>query len=212
MLARPVINRYGRRFRGYFPSHRMGCMVAWESLLELDAILLLEFSWGVLSYREQPALIQYHDGQKVRDYYPDFELVLDDGSLIHLEVKPTSELAKPAIRAKYQAIAAHYQSRQHAYRIVTELEIQREPLLGNVRKLAYLSGKKSQQELPDAQAVTKVLGSDAVPFDIAERTLGREMTLRLVAKGVLRCDLALPLSGETPVGIAKGGRHAAYLL
>lgn len=180
MLARPVINRYGRRFRGYFPFHRMGCMVAWESLLELDAILLLEFSWGVISYREQPALIQYHDGNKVRDYYPDFELVLDDGSLIHLEVKPTSELAKPAIQAKYQAIATHYQSRQHAYRIVTEQEIQREPLQSNVRALAYLSGKISQQQLPDTQAVVSAVGSDELPFHVAERTLSREMTLRLI--------------------------------
>lgn len=212
MLARPVINRYGRRFRGYFPSHRMGRMVAWESLLELDAILLLEFSWGVLSYREQPALIQYYDGDKVRDYYPDFELVLEDGSLLHLEVKPSAELAKPAIQAKYSAIAAHYQSRQQAYRIVTEQEIQREPLLGNVRTLAYLTGKKSQQQLPDVQAVAKAMGSDELPFLIVERMLGREMTLRLIARGTLRCDLAQPLSGETPVFVVKGGLHATYLL
>lgn len=68
---------------------QLSIAMARESLLEQDAILLLEFSWGVLSYREQPALIEYHDGNKVREYYPNFELVLEDGSPVHLEVKPT---------------------------------------------------------------------------------------------------------------------------
>lgn len=137
---------------------------------------------------------------------------MDDGSLAHLEVKPSSELAKPAIQAKYSAIASHYQARRQAYRIVTEREIQREPLLGNVRTLAYLSGKKSQQQLPDAQTIAKALGSDDLPFQTVELTLGREVTLRLIAKGTLRCDLAQPLSGETPVIVVRGGRHATYLL
>lgn len=56
MLVRKVITRRGRRFRGYFPSRKLGRMVAWESLTERDVILLLEFSPGVLSYQEQPAL------------------------------------------------------------------------------------------------------------------------------------------------------------
>lgn len=63
MLSRKVVTLSGRRFRGYFPSYKMGRTVAWESLLELAAIHLLEFSRGVLSYREQPVLIQYPDGE-----------------------------------------------------------------------------------------------------------------------------------------------------
>ncbi len=50
MLARKVVTRRGRRFRGYYPSAKLGRMVAWESLLERDAILLIEFSPGVLTY------------------------------------------------------------------------------------------------------------------------------------------------------------------
>lgn len=210
MLARPVINRYGRRFRGNYPSNKLGRMVAWESLLERDT--LLEFSWGVLSYQEQPALIHYHDGQQLREYYPDFEVTLDDGSLIHLEVKPATELAKPAIQAKYRAIAAHYQARQQAYRIVTEQEVRHEPQLSNVRTLAYLAGKKIQTGLPSAVDVVNALGIEVAPFHAVEARLGREMTLRLISKGVLLCDLALPLSGDTPITVAKGGRHATYLL
>lgn len=211
MHSRKVVTRRGRRFRGYFPSYKMGRMVAWESLLELAAIHLLEFSRGVLSYREQPVLIQYADGEHIRDYYPDFEAVLFDGVAIHVEVKTTYQLAKPKIQSKFQAIAAHYQRRQQGFRLVTEKELQREPLLGNVRTLAYLVGK-TKQTLLSPQELLKLLGAEIVAFDFAESCIGRDALLRLLAYGVLDCDLNQPLSGDTSVRIVKGDGHATYLI
>jgi hypothetical protein len=96
MLARKVITRRGRRFRGYFPSRKLGRMMEWESLNERNVILLFEFSPGVLSYQAQPALIHYHDGQDTRAYYPDFEVIFLNGEAIHVEVKLARELAKRA--------------------------------------------------------------------------------------------------------------------
>lgn len=211
MPSRKVVTRRGRRFRGYFPSYKMGRMVAWESLLELAAIHLLEFSRGVLSYREQPVLIQYADGELFRDYYPDFEVVLFDGEVIHLEVKTTYQLAKPKIQSKFHAIAAHYQRRQQGFRLVTEKELQREPLLSNVRTLAYLVGKTTQV-LQSPQELMKLLGAEIVAFDFAEACIGRDTLLRSLAHGVLDCDLNQPLSGTTLVQIVKGDGHATYLI
>ena len=81
MSSRNVVTRSGQRIRGYFPSHKCGQMIAWESLLERDAILLLEFSQGVVSYRHQPFVIDYSDGEQMRKYYPDFEVVLEGGEV-----------------------------------------------------------------------------------------------------------------------------------
>ncbi|MHB1401831.1 MAG: TnsA endonuclease N-terminal domain-containing protein [Thiobacillus sp.] len=211
MLARKVITRRGRRFRGYFPSSKLGRMVAWESLLERDAILLIEFSPGVLSYQEQPALVQYADGTRVRDYYPDFELELANGKRIHVEVKSSHQLAKPEFKAKYTAIAEHYARIRMDYRIVTEAEICREPLQTNLRLLAYLVGRKGLR-LPGARELSEEFGSDAVPFEVLETVLGRATTLRLLASGRLECDLDLPLTGDTPVSVTKGERNAAIFL
>ena len=211
MLSRKVVTRRGRRFRGYFPSYKMGRMVAWESLLELAAIHLLEFSRGVLSYREQPVLIQYADGDLIRDYYPDFEVVLFDGVAIHLEVKTTYQLAKPKIQSKFQAIAAHYCRRQQGFQLVTEKELQREPLLSNVRTLAYLVGK-TKQVLPSPQELLNLLGAEIVSFVFAESRFGREALLRFLAYGVLDCDLNQPLSGDTLVQIVRGESHASYFI
>ncbi len=60
MPVRKVVTPSGRKVRGYFPSKKMGRMVAWESQIELDAILLFEFSPGVISFQEQPEKIQYY--------------------------------------------------------------------------------------------------------------------------------------------------------
>lgn len=211
MLARKVVTRRGRRFRGYFPSHKLSRMVAWESLLERDAIQLLEFSPGVVSYQEQPTLIHYFDGHQMRDYYPDFELLLRGGAWVHLEVKTSSQLAKPKVASKLRAIATNYIQRKQKFRIVTEQEIRREPLLTNARTLSYLLGR-SGYSLPTAAALIQILGQNPLPFSMAEAKLGRETTLRLIATGALECDLTQPLTADTPVVVAQGGRHATILL
>ena len=56
-------------------------MVEWESLLERDAILLFEFSPGVVSYQEQPAEILYELEGVIHRYYPDFEVILKEKNL-----------------------------------------------------------------------------------------------------------------------------------
>lgn len=211
MLSRKVVTRRGRRIRGYFPSGKLGRMVAWESLLERDAIYLLEFSPGVVSYQEQPAIVRYFDGSQLRDYYPDFRLVLNDGSEFHLEVKPESKLARPPVRARMEAIAAHYAQQGRKFRIATEREIRREPLLANVRMLTYLRDGRGHV-LPSVAELAKVFEADTVPFSTIEAVLGRETVLRLLAASRLSCDLTRMLSSDTPVALTHGGRDAAVLL
>jgi len=112
MRVRKIVTRRGRRFRGYFPSVKMGRTVHWESLLEKDALLLLELSPGVAAYQEQPEVIEYFDGKQFREYIPDLKLILQDGTIRYLEVKPADQLVRPSIRQKYEAIALHFQSIQ----------------------------------------------------------------------------------------------------
>ncbi len=203
MPVRKVVTRRGRRFRGYFPSKKLHRMVAWESLLERDAILLLEVSPGVVSFQEQPTLIQYFDGTSLRDYYPDFEVVLADGTVFHLEVKTSAKLKNPKVATKFSAIAAHYQEKGLGFRIVTEEELQREPLLSNAQAVAYLQGGTVYPPLSPRQ-LRRDLGGVAVPFENAEAMLGRETVLRLIANRKLACDLNQPLAGSTLLTIQEG--------
>lgn len=212
MLARKVITRRGRRFRGYFPSRKLGRMVAWESLTERDVILLLEFSPGVLSYQEQPALVQYHDGQDMRAYYPDFEVVFLDGEAIHVEVKTAQDLAKPVMQEKYRTIAADYIRRQQGFRIVSDHDLRSGSLLRNLQLLASvqrMAGRTTEFKRLWEEHFTQ----EQVPFADAEARLGRATVLALLAVGVTHCDLREPLVGDTPVHLLQeGGCDVTYLL
>ena len=56
--ARRVITRSPTRTVGRFPSLKCGRTIHWESQLERDFVLRLEFDEGVVSYREQPETIE----------------------------------------------------------------------------------------------------------------------------------------------------------
>ncbi|MBN9422240.1 MAG: TnsA endonuclease N-terminal domain-containing protein [Candidatus Accumulibacter sp.] len=208
MPARKVVTRRGRRFRGYFPSRKLGRMVAWESLLERDAILLLEFSSGVVSYREQPVLIEYFDGQQIRGYYPDFEADLTDGDVLHVEVKASFQLAKPKIESKFRVIAADYRRRQHDFRIITEAEIRREPMHSNLKNLARYSRHCETLESTRRQ-ISFLLKDGALPMNALG--LDDACIWRLLACGYLHCNLAAPIMATTLLSLQGGGDDAALL-
>jgi hypothetical protein len=194
-----------------YPSLKLGRMVACESLLEGDLVILLEFSPGVLSYQEQPARIEYWDGERMREYFPDFEVCLSDGTQAHLEVKSSGRLAKPKIAAKYRAIARHYRRSERQFRIVTELELHREPLRSNVRKLSYLR-RRSGRDLPTTDALCRMLGHDPRSLTSVEAYMGQLTTWQLLAIGRLVCDLTQTITPDTLVSVDQGGCHATVLL
>ena len=212
MLSRKALTRSGRGFRMRVPSAKLNRMVECESILEGSLVLLLEHSPGVLTYQEQPALIQYWDGEQMREYYPDFEAVLLDGTRIHLEAKHSHTLAKPKIAKKYRAIATHYQGIPTSFRIVTELECQREPLRSNLRQLSYLRIKETADPLPTQVALSRLLGSTSVTVADLEADLGSAVVRRLLAVGLLHCDLTAEITPATLVSTAEGDGYASLLI
>jgi hypothetical protein len=211
MLSRNALTRSGRGFRKRIPSLKLNRMVECESILEGNVALLLEHSPGVVSYREQPALIRYWDGEQMRDYFPDFEAVLLDGTRIHLEAKHSYTLAKPKIAQKYRAIATHYQGTPIQFRIITELECQREPLRSNLRRLSYLRIKVTAEPLPTREVLYRLIGDSSAPLACLEARLGTDVSWRLLALGLLHCDLTAEITPDTLVTVVEGGCHATLL-
>jgi len=123
MLSRKVVTRSGRGFRGYFPSKKLNRLVQFESLLERDAIQLFENAKDVIHFREQPTIIYYHIDSEQKKYYPDFELQLSDGQVVHVEIKPSIKLSRLEIAKKYRAINMHYSTRGEYFALLTEKEL-----------------------------------------------------------------------------------------
>lgn len=211
MLSRKALTRSGRGFRMRIPSMKLGRMVECESILEGDVVLLLEYSPGVLSYQEQPALINYWDGEQMRAYFPDFEVLLSDGSRVHLEIKPSTKFGKPKIAEKYRAIATHYKNTPIQFRIVTEQECQREPLRSNLRRLSYLRTKLTADVLPMQGELVRLLGKMPIALAASEMIFGVAVTQRLLALGRLHCDLSAEITPDTLVSVVEGERNATLL-
>lgn len=210
MLARKVVTRSGRKIRGYFPSRKMGRMVAWESLLERDAILLMEFSRGILSFREQPERIIYHSGAESREYFPDF--VVDFGHTIaHIEVKPTAQLRTPKVSQKLSHIFTHYDRQGRIFLILDETRIRQQPLLDNLCRLQSFNRPRQDIERLRSHYLCQC-GQEGISLAEAIAHMGEPSILALLAYGVLDCDLEKPLCGHTLLALIKEGDHAPILL
>lgn len=73
---------------GYFSSYKNKRQINFESKLEHDFYLLLEFDRTVTSYQEQPFKIYYIYQEKKRRYTPDTLVNYIDGTQKVFEVKP----------------------------------------------------------------------------------------------------------------------------
>lgn len=213
MAVRKVVTRSGHGVRGYFPSRKMSRMVAWESQLERDAIMLLEFSLGVVGFREQPARVYFDQDGERHLYIPDFEVELADGRLLHVEVKPESKLRKPDIARRFAAITAHYSRSDNGFSILTEEVIRKEPRLSNLRLLAYHQPEDASS--PEMAAhIQKLVLLPAQTVAGATAVLGDVRAVyQLLAANVYGCDLDSPIGAETRIFPAgKEARHETLFI
>lgn len=198
MPVRKVVRPTGRGVRGHFPSRKMGRMIAWESLLERDAILRFEFSAGVIRYEEQPANIYYEHEGKTRHYIPDFELILKDGVIMHIEVKPHKKLVQSDNKSKYAAITKHYADIGVAFRILTEREIRVEPSISNLQRLARHIPRDENKCLDTYVESLALLPAQTLGGAVV--VCGDELPVyQLLAAGHYSFDLNEPLSIHTNI-------------
>lgn len=121
--AREPVRPTAGKVVGFFPSVKNNRQIAWESQLEKKACLLFEFSPAVSSYKEQPITIRFPSGDSVRKYTPDFELQLNTGQRIYVEVKPASKLADEELKATFRDIDAFWQQHGCYFIVLTDEEL-----------------------------------------------------------------------------------------
>lgn len=203
--SRTIVRHTGGIVRGKFPSRKNGRMVHHEGLLELDAIYLFEASPRIVRYREQPPTICYPDGHRLRRYTPDFELVLQTGELIWVEVKPTRSLQSEEVRHKLDCVAAHMRRSAMPFLILTDIAIRQEPRLSNIRRLYHHAAR-----VPPTLAAVKVAVErycDCFPMSLTKATaLFSECGLdpfSVLLAGQAQCSLEHPISPETQLQITE---------
>lgn len=74
-------------FPGWYWSATTGRHVGFESWLERDRLLLMDFDRDVVGIGSQPFWLHWHDGERVRRHAPDYFVRRADGSAVVVDVR-----------------------------------------------------------------------------------------------------------------------------
>lgn len=208
MPARTVPKNY-RHVTGRVYNSRTRSSSAFESTLERDYLLLLDFDPAVARYEEQPVTLDYSDRNGVqRRYTPDVLVEYADGSFVLCEVKRRDDLSQhwAEYKAKFKAARRYARERGGRFRLISEREI-RTPYLGNVKFLrpyrGYVVDPVQQAELLGTLAQGPVMTVECLLAVLAPDRDGQAHWLpvlwHLVAQRRVGADLEQPLTRDSRV-------------
>lgn len=207
--ARTIVRPTGGIVRGKFPSRKNGRMVHHEGLLELDAIYLFEASPLIVRYREQPTTIRYPDGNRLRRYTPDFELLLTTGEIVMIEIKPIRRLRTEEVQHTFKCISDHMRRNGIPFAILTDLAIRDEPRLANLKWIYHQAARVPPTSSALAVALNKHEPAFPTSISAANRLFdgtGIDACSFLLA-GRLRCDLNRPVALSTTLTVTTEANH-----
>lgn len=160
--------RTGRQdhYVGDVPMTRLnGKLVSGDSMLEIDALFLLDYDGGYADVVAQPFRIDIEVRGRVRRWTPDFLIVKKAARNVLVEVKVLSWLyhrdpAKAALaRARIHAIETACAQRGCSFMLLTEDEIRVEPRLYNAR----IAHRHNGAHVPNASVVIGLSAMAAAP-------------------------------------------------
>lgn len=189
-----------------------GGHVAFESSLERDLLLLLDFDPAVRAIREQPFSIQYQFEGATRRYTPDvlaeFGGVGAETHTVVYEVKMREELETSFVqlRPRFKAAVAFCRSRGWLFKIVTEKHI-RTPTLQNVQFLRRYQALGDQpvvkqqllQALKGLELATPETLLAATYWHGEQRMTAIPVFWQLVASRAIGVNLSKPLNMASPI-------------
>lgn len=137
---------------GSFASRKNGRMLGFESLLERDCMILLEFDDRVEKFEEQPVRVQGIKGTS--PYVPDLLIHYKPSPqgkrVVLAEVKHTTDLAKNKEKyaPKFERAREYAKARNWDFEIITEVECRppRLPTLKFLREYLHFEPEPSQVE------------------------------------------------------------------
>lgn len=145
--ARNVISPSGGIVRPKIPSRKNKRMVHCEGLLERDAAILFETSPHIARYGEQPITIHYPDGNRLRRYTPDFEVLLHSGESVYVGIKPERNLAKDDVKHKLACVTEYFARSGKRFAILPDTVIRQQPRLTNLYWLYKKSPRTPRRPL-----------------------------------------------------------------
>lgn len=207
MPVREIPKSY-RSVTGKFASLKNGRSISFESSLERDLFLSLEFDSLVNTYEEQPIVITGEvDGLHTK-YTPDCLTTHIDGTQALIEVKYQTDLEKADddLLRRLRLAKSYAEQHEMEFRVVTELDL-RGTRLDN-QKFIYRFSTPPKNFEQMALAVKSALKQPMVLNELLSafsadkhiQTTFIPTIWHLVFIGELQIDMGFPITGSTLIG------------
>lgn len=197
MPVRKVSNRGGNVI-GCFPSMKVRRMVAFESLIELDYLYLLDYEANVEWFEEQPLTIEYYHDGKALHYTPDFHIVDTERGNVLIECKPLIFIDKEENQRKFWAAKAWCMERGWTFQVVTDQDIRTGFRLENIKLLTryarYVVEPQTKAQI--YASLSSIQGAMSVD-DLAKRMtqIDFSATMAAILCMAFHHELFIPLDG-----------------
>lgn len=145
LRMRRLVHRGTQRPVFRVPSITLGRTVECESLLEVDAAIVMDADPRVDVYAEQPVRIHYHDSTGGHWHIPDF-FVRRSGALTFEEIKFSTDV-DDAVRARTNLLADKLKPLGFGYRLLTEVEIRQKDSVQNAVRVL----RRARHRVDDVQ-------------------------------------------------------------
>ena len=195
----PGVYRRQRHMPGRWFSTTAGRFLEYESLLERDWMLLLDFDREVEWICEQPMRLRYSKDGRPASHVPDL-LVWRAGVRELCDVKSEERVDDPDFQAQVRATNRACREAGMGYRVLSEPDRQ---LLMNIR---WLAGYREAPADPDGERARMLAALTAAPMTVAEllanaceMALARPVLMHMLWSGAAIVDVATPLTEESRV-------------
>lgn len=196
-----------RHFPGLYWSATTGGHVGFESWLERDHAMLLDFDPQVVGFTSQPFWLRWRDcpPDRMRSHAPDFFARAADGSGLVVDCRPADRVDERSA-ASFAAMRRACEQVGWSYRLVGYLDGVR------VANLRWLAGYRHPRYGGPAGLAEAVVAAFAVPAPLTGQaaTVGDPIAVlsvlfHLLWRGRLTADLSAPLSDRTLVRRSERG-------
>lgn len=212
MPVRKIPKSY-QNITGQISSQKAFGSASFESSLERDFLIILDFNYMVRRFEVQPCKIEYTDIQgKLRYYTPDVlveyssDYSQESYSILY-EVKYHDDLLEnwKEWRTKFKAAYAYAKAHRWKFKIITECEI-RQPYLETARFLRDYNSPIEDSRLQTAVTIMRTLRETdpetlvaALASDFSNRAEVTYLVWQMLARGYLHMDYTQPLNMKTRI-------------
>jgi hypothetical protein len=198
-VRRPGAYQRQRHMPGHWFSSTAGRFLEYESLLERDWMLLLDFDREVEWICEQPLRLRYRKDERPASHVPDL-LVWRAGVPELCDVKSVERLGDPEFLAQVEATGLACAEAGLGYRVLAEPDRQ---LLVNVRWLAGFRELPADPDGERARMLSMLAAGASMVCELVsgarEPMLARPVLMHLLWAGEAMADLSGPIGEDSRV-------------